>query len=131
MINLIREAIGHYIDVFKKYNVFIGRSGRSEFWYFVILNLFFIWIISIILDELTNLSLDATVSLVLLCFIGILLPSIAVLIRRLHDANYSGWLSMVVFIPVIGWIILFIILLIPGSKTENQYGQNPKGAVIG
>ena len=108
-----------YIGVLKKYAVFSGRATRSEFWLFILINA----IVSITLGGL--LSVEFLFSLFYLAFhLAILIPSIAVLVRRLHDTGRSGWWYFVAFIPLIGSIIL-IIFLVGRSDQDNEYGLVP------
>jgi uncharacterized membrane protein YhaH (DUF805 family) len=60
----------------------------------------------------------------------VLIPSIAVTVRRLHDTNRTGWWVLIGLIPIIGFIVLLIFTVQDSQKGENQYGPNPKGAVV-
>ncbi|MCL2304252.1 MAG: DUF805 domain-containing protein, partial [Planctomycetaceae bacterium] len=62
----------------------------------------------------------------LLCF-GLIIPSLAVIVRRLHDAGYSGWMYFISLVPFVGGIILLVFLLQDSQPGRNQYGPNPKG----
>jgi uncharacterized membrane protein YhaH (DUF805 family) len=62
--------------------------------------------------------------------LAILLPSIAVGVRRLHDINKSGWMLLIAFIPLIGWIWLIILTATEGTKGDNEYGSDPKETII-
>ena len=57
--------------------------------------------------------------------LGIIVPGIAVTVRRLHDRDMSGWFYLLVFIPYLGGLILFVITLLPGTPGENRYGDDP------
>jgi uncharacterized membrane protein YhaH (DUF805 family) len=59
--------------------------------------------------------------------LALLIPSWAVLVRRLHDTNRSGWWWLLVFIPIIGWIILIVFLASEGTPGPNRYGPSPSG----
>lgn len=93
---------------FTKYVDFNGRASRSEYWWFAL----FIVIVSVVLS-LWSRELNAVFSL------ATLLPSIAAATRRLHDANRSGWWQLIVFLPIIGWIVLVIFLAQQGKPAEN------------
>jgi len=96
------SGIGWYFEVIKKYVVFTGRATRSEYWYFVLFNFLFSIAIGII-DSI------ATVGVLLWIYtLFILLPSTAVLIRRLRDTNRSAWYLLLYLIPFLGGIILII-----------------------
>jgi uncharacterized membrane protein YhaH (DUF805 family) len=110
-----------YIEVLKKYAVFSGRARRKEYWYFVLFNLIIMIILTII-----DLAIDSSI-LSTLYSLAVLIPSIAVDVRRLHDTNRTGWWLLIGLIPIIGWIVLIIFMVQDSQKGENQYGPNPKG----
>ena len=109
---------------FNKYATFEGRASRSEFWYaqlFIILTSFFLEFI----EGLLGISPFSEVSILASIFqLGILIPSIAIIVRRLHDINKSGWwyflvLTIIGVIPVLYWFCT------KGNDHENDYGTNP------
>ncbi|HLO04753.1 MAG TPA: DUF805 domain-containing protein [Symbiobacteriaceae bacterium] len=109
-----------YLDVLKKYVVFEGRARRTEYWVFGLISA----IISLLLSILDNaLSLGFLGSLYSL---AVLLPSLGVSVRRLHDTNRSGWWLLIGLVPVIGWIVLLVFMLIDSDPQANEYGPNPK-----
>lgn len=115
-----------YIEVLKKYAVFVGRSGRPEYWYFVLFN----FIISIVLgfiDGVIGSSVGGTGAGVLGSVYGlaVLVPSIAVSVRRLHDTGRSGWWLLISLVPVVGFIVLLIFMILESDAGENQYGASP------
>ena len=57
----------------------------------------------------------------------IFIPSISVLLRRLHDAGKSGWYFFLLFLPIIGWIWLLVLLCMDSEPNSNEWGDNPKG----
>lgn len=117
--------IDYYLNVLKfKYADFDGRARRSEFWYFGLCNFLVILILGSI-----GFMIDPSVGLVLigLYWLAVLVPSIAVLVRRLHDVGKSGWFYFVAFIPFIGGIWLLVLECTDSVYGENQYGPNPKG----
>jgi uncharacterized membrane protein YhaH (DUF805 family) len=81
-----------YLEVLKKYAVFKGRARRKEYWYFVLFNTLITIVLGII-DGVTGLvSAEAGIGLLSgLYTLAVLIPSIAVSVRRLHDTNRSGW----------------------------------------
>lgn len=107
-----------YIKPYEKYVEFTGRSRRKEYWTFVLVNI----VISLILSSLFSF-------LGTLFSLAILLPSIAVGIRRLHDIGKSGWWLLIGFIPLLGWIVLIYFFVQDSQPGSNEYGANPKGAV--
>lgn len=108
--------------VLERYTKFEGRAGRAEFWWFFLANL----IISVVLSALGQAS--AIFSIIGLIYsLGVLLPSLAVAIRRLHDTNKSGWLLLLWLIPIIGWIILIVFYAKEGDAGANTYGAPDPG----
>jgi uncharacterized membrane protein YhaH (DUF805 family) len=109
-----------YTDVLKKYTEFSGRARRQEYWMFFLFN-FIISIVISIIDAVLGLGF-----LGLIYMLAVLLPSIAVAIRRLHDTDRSGWWFLIGFVPLIGGIWLLVLLVLEGTSGENQYGADPK-----
>ena len=118
-----------YLQALKKYAVFSGRSRRMEYWYFVLFNI----IVSIVLGWIDALlgTLGSGMGVGLLSGIyglAILIPSLAVTVRRLHDIDRSGWWILIGLVPLIGVIVLLVFALLDGTPGDNRYGPNPKGA---
>jgi uncharacterized membrane protein YhaH (DUF805 family) len=118
-----------YIEVLKKYAVFNGRARRKEYWYYYLFYML-IYIVLIIIDIVTGtFSAEAGMGLLGGIYtIAVLIPSIAVGVRRLHDTNRSGWWLLIGLIPIIGAIVLIVFLASDSKPEENQYGPNPKAA---
>ena len=116
-----------YLEVLKKYAVFSGRSRRSEFWYFVLFNAI-IGIVLSIIDRAIGTTSAGSGLLNGLYSLAVLIPSIGVSIRRLHDTNRSGWWILLGLIPIVGWIILIVWYAQDSNPGDNQYGSNPKMA---
>ena len=115
------------IDPFKKYTVFTGRATRSEYWYFSLFT-FLITIGLAVIDSALG-TVDKTTGqgvLGILWSLFILLPTLAVFVRRLHDTGRSGWWFWIALIPVIGAIVLLVFMCIDSQSEVNQYGANPK-----
>jgi len=116
-----------YLQALKKYAVFSGRSRRKEYWFFVL----FAVIISIVLGVIDTMIGSQAGGIGILSGIyalAILIPSIAVSVRRLHDIDKTGWWILIGFIPIIGTIILLIFAFLPGTAGDNKYGADPKAA---
>tara|TARA_Y100000310_G_scaffold81055_1_gene77691 strand:- start:561 stop:857 length:297 start_codon:yes stop_codon:yes gene_type:complete len=96
--------IKHYTGVLRKYVQFSGRAQREEYWYFILFNTIIIVIISIV----GGLIFRENNYLTGLYTIAVLLPGLAVSMRRLHDTNHSGWWLLVSIIPFIGAFILLL-----------------------
>ena len=110
-----------YVDVLKNYVGFSGRARRQEFWMFFLFNLI-ICIVLAIIEGIIGLPgvLNGLYEL------AILLPAIALSMRRLHDTDRSGWWLLIGFVPLIGAIVLLIFFCIEGTRGDNQYGPDPK-----
>ena len=109
-----------FIYVLKKYAVFSGRASRREFWTFQLVA----FLISIVLAILSTL-VSAVTLLGLVFSLALIVPSIAVSVRRLHDYGYSGWLVLIAFIPLIGIVVLIFLWAQPGKPDTNKYGPVP------
>ncbi|HLM61496.1 MAG TPA: DUF805 domain-containing protein [Pyrinomonadaceae bacterium] len=117
-----------YLQALKKYADFSGRARRKEYWYFVLFNV----LISIVLafaDAAIGIKTADGDNLGLiggLYSLAVLIPGIAVTVRRLHDTGRSGWYVLLGLIPCIGGIILLVFAVEEGHQGENEYGVNPK-----
>lgn len=117
-----------YVTALKKYAVFSGRAQRAEYWYFVLFNLL-VMIGLAIVDSITgSFSGDMGMGLLSgLYYLGVLVPSVAVTVRRLHDTSRSGWWLLIGLIPLVGGLILLYVMVQDSKPGTNQYGLNPKG----
>jgi uncharacterized membrane protein YhaH (DUF805 family) len=118
----------HYINVLKKYAVFSGRAARKEYWMFALWNVIISVLLGIvvgIIDAVINSQ--ALVAISYLYALAVLVPCIAVSVRRLHDINRSGWWFLIVLVPVIGAIVLLVFSVMDSQPGDNRYGSNPKG----
>ena len=118
--------MNYYLSVLKKYAVFSGRARRAEYWYFVLFNM----IIGIVLGIIDG-AIGSGGILGGIYPLAVLIPSIAVSVRRLHDTNHSGWWLLINLLPLIGTIILVVFLVRDSQPGKNQYGPNPKGMTTG
>lgn len=112
-----------YVQVLKKYAVFGGRARRTEYWMFTLVNLIVAFVLGFLL-AFTGVF-GAVISY--LYSLAVLLPSLAVGARRLHDTGRTGWWLLIGLIPVVGEIILIVFFVQDGQPGQNQYGPNPKG----
>lgn len=110
-----------YLKVLKNYTGFQGRAIRSEYWMFVLFNFIASFILEII-DRLAHI----TPFLTGIYSLAVLLPSLAVAVRRLHDIGKSGWWVLIGIIPFIGEIILIVFACFDSQPHDNKYGPNPK-----
>ena len=106
-------------DGFSKYVTFSGRSSRSAYWWWYLFGVL-VLVVSLAIDY----ALGAGGILYVLVALAMLLPNLAVLVRRLHDAGHSGWWLLIGLLPLIGAIVLLVFTL-QGSDQPNQWGNGP------
>lgn len=110
-------TIGESVSrVISNYATFSGRARRSEYWW---------WTLSVFVLMFV-LSLLRVQSLFILVWLAIIVPSLAVACRRLHDTGRSGWLQLIVLIPLIGALVLLVFTVQDSQRESNQYGPSPK-----
>jgi uncharacterized membrane protein YhaH (DUF805 family) len=106
--------------VLTQYATFTGRARRSEYWWFALAQIIASFVASA-LDQALG-----TILLSLLVGLGLLIPSIAVGVRRLHDTGRSGWWLLIAFVPLVGAIVLIVFFVQDSQPGTNQYGPSPK-----
>ena len=117
-----------YLEVLKKYAVFEGRSALKEYWYFSLFSFIIIIILSVIDIATGTFNVNAGLGLLGGIYtLAVLIPSVAVAVRRLHDTDRSGWWVLINGIPLIGVIVFIVFTAQAGTPGDNQYGSNPKG----
>jgi uncharacterized membrane protein YhaH (DUF805 family) len=123
---------------YQRYFDFSGRSQRLEYWmftlFFALVCVFFIFVL---VAGLANTNPENNrppgptfwigFAGLMLFFLGSLVPSIAVTVRRFHDQDLSGWLYLLNFIPYVGGFVIFVFMCIDGTQGDNRYGLDPKG----
>jgi uncharacterized membrane protein YhaH (DUF805 family) len=124
-----------YLKVLKDYAVFTGRARRQEYWMFTLFHIIAL-IIATILDSLLGWSFkvgDASLAygyIYLFYNLAVLIPGLAVLVRRLHDVGKSGWFALIALIPIIGVIWLLVLICRDSDPGDNNYGSNPKEEIF-
>ena len=118
-----------YLECLRKYAVFSGRAQRMEYWMFVLFYVIFAIVLGIV-ESIIGLGGEGGGLLSGLFVLGMLIPSLAVTFRRLHDTDHSAWWLLIGLVPLIGSIILFIFMVQDSQEGENRYGPNPKGAAV-
>jgi len=126
MDSFLSVMLESFFTVLKKYADFSGRSRRREYWMFVLANL----IVAAILGILSRIPILGLIFAIAsgLYGLAVLIPGIAVSIRRLHDTDRSGFMLLLCLIPLVGAIIVLYFAIQEGTQGENQYGPDPKGA---
>ena len=121
----------YFVDTIKnQYADFEGRASRSQYWYFQL----FSFIISMVLSTVGAVLAGVSDTLAMiptgLSFIfslALIIPSIGLAVRRLHDTGKSGWFLFLALIPLLGAIALLVFFCTDSTPGENEYGPNPKG----
>jgi uncharacterized membrane protein YhaH (DUF805 family) len=117
-------GFGEAVSVcFKKAFVWEGRASRAEFWWFELAQVL-ILVAAAIIDQIIGTGV-----LYIIAAIALILPAIAVLVRRLHDTDRTGWWFWIQLLPLIGLIVLLVFTLTGGDEGDNKYGPNPYGSV--
>ena len=118
-----------------KYATFSGRASRSEYWwaylgYFVIATVLqiFAFVGGIILIDAGELALLPTL-IALVGIVALIIPTIAVSVRRMHDTGKSGWMLLILIIPCIGFILWIVWMVEDGQAHDNAYGTVPTNMV--
>ncbi len=111
------DAIG---DGFSKYATFSGRSSRSAYWWWTLF-----YVLVIIGASIVDAAIQVPV-LTTLTWLAFIIPNLAVLVRRLHDTDHSGWWVLIGLIPLVGAIVL-IVFACTDSGSPNEYGDGPDG----
>jgi uncharacterized membrane protein YhaH (DUF805 family) len=113
-----------YLKVVKEnYANFKGRARRKEYWMFVLFNMLFA-----VATTAIDFVLGTFPLIYVIYVLAIIIPSLAVFVRRMHDVGKSGWWFLIGFIPIIGAIWLLVLLCTDGNPGENSYGPSPKAA---
>lgn len=112
-----------YLKVLKQYAEFNGRARRKEYWMFFLVSAIISWSIQGIAFAT---GINAISYIASIYGFAVFLPSIGVLVRRLHDVEKSGWFAFIILIPLVGIIWLIVLLATEGTQGPNKYGADPK-----
>jgi len=141
--------VGWYFAVLSKYAVFSGRARRREYWFFTLFNALIVLGLSVVGSVLSGSSAVGIFGMFSIIYgLGVLIPSLAVTVRRLHDTGRSGWWLLMGLVPVVGAVVLYtgrsgwwllmglvlvvgaVVLLVfmffDSESGENEYGPSPK-----
>ncbi|HIB77736.1 MAG TPA: DUF805 domain-containing protein [Flavobacteriales bacterium] len=115
-----------YLAVLKNYAGFSGRARRKEYWMFNLFHFIFVYAAAF-LDNILGIANEGGIGPIYgFYLLAMIIPALAVMVRRLHDVGKSGWMYLIILIPIVGFIWLMVLLLTDSDSGENQYGQNPK-----
>jgi uncharacterized membrane protein YhaH (DUF805 family) len=110
---------------YSKYVTFSGRAARSEFWFFYLFNILGV-IVTLIVDGVLGLHLVGIYGPFYLVFaLASILPTLSVIVRRLHDIDRSGWWYWIALVPLVGFILLIVWWCKRGDDGENRFGPDP------
>lgn len=124
--------MNYYLKCFSQYADFSGRARRAEYWYFTLFNAIFALAITLVFGIIGGItgSVELVFTGTICCYVygfAVLIPGLAVCVRRLHDIGKSGWYYLLGFIPLVGIIILLVFFCTDSQPGANQWGPNPKG----
>ncbi|RHO75306.1 DUF805 domain-containing protein [Parabacteroides sp. AF48-14] len=110
--------MNEFISALRKYVVFSGRANRKEYWTF--------WLVSVILYILAFMLDTYLDHSIIVVFLGLflLLPTLSITSRRLHDVGVPGWLSIFTLLPFV-WLVMLYALVKKGDDGDNKYGKHP------
>ena len=115
-----------YLDAWKNYANFKGRARRTAYWMFILFNLIALVVLSFIESAIGLSGQNCYGILTGLYTLAIILPLIALAVRRLHDTGRSGWWILIGLVPLIGPIVLIVFYVTDSQPGTNEYGPNPK-----
>ena len=116
-----------YVKCLKQYADFSGRARRKEYWMFVLFNLLIVIVLKVLDALIGTISDDMRIGVLSGIYtLGVMIPSLAVCVRRLHDIGRSGWYYLIGLIPIVGGIILLVWFCKEGDRCSNDWGEDPK-----
>ena len=117
-----------YLEALKKYADFKGRARRREYWFFVLGNFLIAVLCLAGMGAFPDSAIGTTFVLIYVVFaLGVIIPNLAVTVRRLHDNDRTGWWIFISIIPLIGPLISLYFLVQDSQSGKNRFGLNPKG----
>lgn len=117
-----------YLKVWRDFAVFEGRARRTEYWMFTLFNLIIYFILCFIDYSIGMFDTELFMGVLSgLYILAVLVPGIAVAVRRLHDTGRTGWWILVSFVPFVGGLIFLVLMVLDSIPGPNKYGENPKG----
>ncbi len=109
---------------FKNYAVFSGRATRSAFWWFYLFTVIVLIAISVIESAMGSSGIVGGLGIISIIWsLAVFLPTLGLMIRRLHDADHSGWWWFIGLVPLVGMIVLIVFWATPGTQGENKFGS--------
>ena len=115
----------YFMEAMRRYADFNGRTRRKDFWMFILFYVIF-YAACAVVDGVIGTAPIVTS----LFSLAMLIPSISIAARRLHDTGRSGWWQLIALIPLIGGIVLLVFYVLDSHEGENDYGPNPKELAV-
>ena len=110
-----------YLTALKKYAIFNGRSRRTEYWMFALFNaLIMLGLCLLLMNEVIGPNPIYAFAVL------IVIPTLSVTVRRLHDTNRSAWWLLLPMIPILGELVFLIFMVLEGKPERNRFGPDPK-----
>jgi uncharacterized membrane protein YhaH (DUF805 family) len=123
-----------YLRVWQRYAEFNGRARRMEYWMFMLIHSIIVLVLCIGVlgfGILKQPIVGAASYLLLAAYsLAVLIPGLAVNVRRLHDTDKSGWWILICLVPAVGGVLLLVFTVLDGTYGRNQYGPDPKATEI-
>jgi uncharacterized membrane protein YhaH (DUF805 family) len=114
-----------YVAAMRRYVTFAGRSSRQEFWMFTLI-VVVLTLAAFAIDMVLGTAGEGGPGIVYaIVVLANFLPSLAAAIRRFHDTDRSGWWYLILFVPLVGWIIFLVFLCKPSTPGPNRFGAAP------
>ncbi|MBH0026937.1 MULTISPECIES: DUF805 domain-containing protein [unclassified Pseudoalteromonas] len=115
----------YFMEAMRRYTDFSGRTRRKDFWMFILFYAIF-YVVCAVVDGVIGTAPIVTT----LFSLAMLIPSISIAARRLHDTGRSGWWQLIALIPLIGAIVLLVFYVLDSHQGENDFGPNPKELAV-
>lgn len=112
-------------EAWRKYAEFNGRAVRREYWGFVLL-VALVSIVTALIDFSIGLGFAGYGPATIIMLLVLAVPGVAVTARRLHDFDFSGWWMLMGFVPYVGFVVMLIVGVYPGTRGENRFGPDPR-----
>ena len=124
--SFVNECIDNFREIVtQKYCLFSGRARRREYWMFVLVNVV-LSLIATLIDNALHLKIGKSGVLELVLSLALLLPSLGLTVRRLHDIDKDWYWIFIVFIPIVGGIWMLVLECTEGNRFDNRFGPDPK-----
>lgn len=123
-----------YLKCLRQYADFSGRARRTEYWMFTLFNVIIVVLLYALL--VVGLAMDkpalgaVSIGALWLYNLAVLVPTLAVAVRRLHDIGKEGWYILLGLIPLVGVLVLLYFYVQDSEPGENQWGPNPKETTV-